>query len=165
MTDPTDSPREDETQSEAEAPEAETRQADDAPPRPGSELEEGLDHMARVASGLATRLFGENVTGRPTDPNRATLSPEADDVLTGLGDNLGRMFNAAGKALQEHPTRPGRMLNETMDHIREPVAVEDGGAPLTSGLRSLADGLFHTTEAVLDRVAPRRPVGDEDGEE
>lgn len=158
MSDPTDSPPDDAANP---APDA----GEDTPPRSGSELEEGLNHMAKVASGLATRLFGENVTGRPTDPNKSTLSPDADDVVTGLGDNLGRMFNAAGNALKEHPTRPGRMLNETLDNIRAPITVEDGGAPLTSGLRSLADGLFHTTEAVLDRVAPRRPGTDKDGEE
>ena len=158
MTDPTDSIPDDPT--DADGPDDEA-----PPPRRGSELEEGLNHMARVASGLATRLFGEKVTGRPMDPDKPTISPEADDVVAGLADNLGRIFNAAGNAMKEHPTRPGRMLNETMEHIREPVESEAGVAPLTSGLRSLADGFFHTTEAVLDRVAPRRPKSDEPDEE
>lgn len=136
---------------------------DDATSSPplGSELEDGLHHLGNVLGGVATRLLGSSVTGRRVD-ERPSISPEADAIITDLGDNLGRLFQAAGRALESHPTDPGAALDAAARATSHPVSPGEGEAPLTAGLRSLGRGLAATSEAMLDRVAPRKPAGDEE---
>ena len=131
------------------------------PPPLGSELEDGLQHLGNVLGGVATRLLGSSVTGRSLD-ERPSISPQADALITDVGDNLGRLFHAAGRALESHPTEPGAALNAAARSASEPVSPEVGEAPLTAGLRSLGRGLAATSEAMLDRVAPRKPSGGEE---
>ena len=135
-----------------------------APPEEGSldsELEEGLHHLGNVLGGVATRLLGSRVTGRAVE-DKPTISPAADDLITGVGDNLGRLLNAAGRALEAHPTAPGAALDAATREAATPVDAAEGEAPLTEGLRALGRGLAATTEAVLDRVAPRAEAGAEE---
>lgn len=153
MTDPTDRP---DTPSPEDLPDGEQqRQA------AGSELEEGVESLGRVIGGVATRLFGERVTGRKVDPEKPAISDEADAAISQLGDNLGRLLSAAGRALQEHPVEPKKAVDDVRMHAADPVETEDGEAPLTAGLRDLAQGVYRSTEAVLDKVAPRAAAGEE----
>jgi hypothetical protein len=135
----------------------------DAPKKDGldSELEEGLHHLGNVLGGVATRLLGSRVTGRAVK-DKPTISPAADDLITDVGDNLGRLLNAAGKALEAHPTAPGAALDAATREAATPVETPDGEAPLTQGLKALGRGLAATSEAVLDRVAPRAGAGAEE---
>ncbi len=152
MTDPKPPPSPD-----ADAPDGRDRRRAE-----GSELEEGVEHLGRVLGGVATRLFGEKVTGRKVDPARPAISAEADAAIAGLGDNLGRLLSAAGRALQEHPAEPGKAVEEVRQHAADPVRTSEGEAPLTVGLRDLAEGVYRSTEAVLDRVAPRKSTAGEE---
>jgi hypothetical protein len=136
-----------------------------APPREDdsldSELEEGLHHLGNVLGGVATRLLGSRVTGRRVE-SRPTISPATDELIADVGDNLGRLLHAAGKALEAHPTAPGAALDEATRTAGTPVETAAGEAPLTEGLRSLGRGLAATSEAVLDRIAPRKGAGAEE---
>ncbi|MEC7949494.1 MAG: hypothetical protein VX265_18140 [Myxococcota bacterium] len=141
---------------------------DDAPPksesqRPGldSELEEGLRHLGNVLGGVATRLLGPGVTGRGLN-DRPTISPAADEMIDDVGDNLGRLLHAAGRALEAHPTAPGAAFGAATRDAASPIEPAPGEAPLTEGLRALGRGLAATSEAVLDKVAPRRATGAEE---
>ena len=78
-----------------------------------------------------------------------------------MGANLGRLFNAAGRALESHPSAPGAALDAAARDASTPVSPAEGG-PLTAGLRSLGRGLAATSEAMLDRVAPRTTTGAEE---
>jgi hypothetical protein len=138
---------------------------DQPKPRPRSEFEEGVQHFGNVLGGVMTRLLGERVTGQAIDPHKPLLGPNADLAIDKLGDTMGRLLNAAGRGLSAHPDRPVQALDETVRLANEPVETEEGVAPLTEGLRSLANGLYKTTEAVLDRVAPRKPKTSEAHEE
>ena len=126
-----------------------------------SELEEGLQHLGNVLGGVATRLLGPAVTGRNID-DRPTISPAADALISDMGANLGRLFNAAGRALESHPSAPGAALDAAARDASTPVSPAEGEAPLTAGLRSLGRGLAATSEAMLDRVAPRTTTGAEE---
>lgn len=126
-----------------------------------SELQEGLHHLGNVLGGVATRLLGPRVTGRTVE-DKPTISPEADELITGVGDNLGRLLNAAGRALEAHPTAPGAALDAATREAATPVETPEGEAPLTHGLKALGRGLAATSEAVLDRVAPRTGAGVEE---
>lgn len=145
---------------------------DHAPPRPDdapdrdaddldSELEAGLHHLGNVLGGVATRLLGPRVTGRPVE-TKPSISPAADDLISDVGDNLGRLLNAAGRALEAHPTAPGAAFDAATRGAAEPVDAPEGEAPLTQGLRALGRGLAATSGAVLDRVAPRKGAGAEE---
>ena len=126
--------------------------------RQRSELEEGAEHLGRALGGVMTKLLGKKVTGREPDTERPVLGPEADQALDQAGATVGRWLNAAGRALQEHPTSPTRAVEEAGRVSREePMPDEEGLAPLSVGLKSLGKGLYKTTEAVLDKVAPRKP--------
>lgn len=134
------------------------------PPEDGgldSELEEGLHHLGNVLGGVATRLLGSGITGRKV-AEKPTISPAADDLISDVGDNLGRLLNAAGKALEAHPTAPGAALDAATREAANPVEAPEGEAPLTEGLRALGRGLAATSEAVLDKVAPRVDPGGEE---
>jgi len=137
--------------------------ADGAPPRdddaPHSELEEGLAHLGRALGGLTSRLLGERITGIPVPPDRPAVSPEVDAVVEQVGSSLGRLMRATGEGLKRHPTRPLQALDEATRLSREPIETPEGVGPVTVGLRSLASGLGATAEALLDKVAPRRPAG------
>ncbi len=125
--------------------------------RPGSELEEGLDHLGKAVGGVLTRLLGSRYTRVELDPERPVISPEADEAVDRAGRLVGRWLNATGQGLRSHPTDPLAALNHANAHLRDEVELREGEAPLAAGARSLAGGLYRSTEAVLDIVAPRRP--------
>lgn len=130
----------------------------DEPPRPGSELEEGLDHLGKAVGGVLTRLLGPRYTQVDLDPERPVISDEADQALERAGAAMGRWLRAAGDGLKTHPTDPVKALDHVARHKDEDIAdLREGEAPLAAGVRSLAGGLYRSTEAVLDIVAPRKP--------
>jgi len=145
----------------------ETESEDGGAERVASELEEGMHHLGRTMGGLATRLLGQKITGLEVDPDKPVISKEADQAIEDLGSAAGRWLDAAGKGLRAHPDSPSAALDEMMSHREVEVDTPEGVAPLTAGLRSLAGGLYKSTEAVLDMVAPRKSTGqtEPDGEE
>jgi len=130
--------------------------------RVASELEEGMHHLGRTMGGLATRLLGSKVTGIEIDPEKPVISKEADQAIDELGSTAGRWLDAAGKGLRAHPSSPSAALDEMMSQREVEVDPPEGVAPLTAGLRSLAGGLYKSTEAVLDKVAPRKSASQDD---
>lgn len=135
--------------------EAETQ--DDDTDRVASDLEDGVESLGRAFGGAMTRLFGERVTGQKVDPEKPVLGAETDKALGQVSQSLGRLLHAAGKSMQDNPTRPGKVLDDAAKHGKEAVEAREGETELTQGLRSLASGLYKTTEVVLDKVAPRQP--------
>ena len=135
------------------------------PPRSSaSELEEGLDHLTRAVGGVLTQLLGTRYTQVELDPKRPVISPQADRAVERAGARMGRWLRAAGEGLTEHPTDPVAALDHASKHRREEVETREGEAPLAAGARALAGGLYRSTEAVLDVVAPRRPKAGAQGE-
>lgn len=147
-----------------DAPEPDTADSSssgEAPPP--SDLEDGLHHLGRAFGGVLTRLLGPRVTGQPLDPEKPVLGPEADRVVGEVGDTMGRWLHAAGTSLKDHPTRPGKVIDQTVRHAADDVSTREGETVLTEGLRSFAGGMYKATEAVLDKVAPRKPKTDGSG--
>ena len=128
-----------------------------------------MHHLGRTMGGLATRLLGQKITGLEVDPDKPVISKEADQAIEELGSAAGRWLDAAGKGLRAHPDSPSAALDEMMSQREVEVEPPEGVAPLTAGLRSLAGGLYKSTEAVLDKVAPRKAKASDqtepDGEE
>lgn len=131
--------------------------------RSRSELEEGVEHLGRALGGVMSKLLGEKVTGIRLEADRPVIGAEADQALDELGSTAGRWLRAAGEGLKRHPASPGQALETMLEERHAPVQTEEGIAPLTAGLKNLAGGLYKSTEAVLDKVAPRkaRPEGGE----
>ena len=133
-----------------------------------SELEEGLDHLGKAVGGVLTRLLGSRYTQVEVDPEKPVLGPEADAAIERAGEKMGRWLKAAGEGLHSHPTDPIAALDHAAKHKSDQVEVREGEAPLAAGMRALAGGLYRSTEAVLDVVAPRKPKpgaeGDNEGD-
>jgi len=121
-----------------------------------SELAEGLHRMSRVAEGVATRLLGSRVTGRPQREDRPILGEEADAQLDRLGARVGRLLSAAGDGLKAHPVNPIEALEHTLSERDQDLEIPEGDGPITVGLQSLAGGVYKSAEALLDVVAPRK---------
>jgi hypothetical protein len=144
---------------------------DDKGPAPGerdprSELDEGLAKLTHVVGGVLTRLLGEKVTRIPIDPDRPTVSPEADRAIEHAGERVGRFLHAVGQGLKAHPDDPAAAWEDVRNPPHEPHPGE-GETALTEGVRVLASGILKTTEKAIDKVAPRaapRPTADH-GEE
>lgn len=135
-------------------------QHSDGDPResePQSELGAGLDHLGRAVGGVLTRLLGPRYTQVELDPQTPVLGAEADAAVERAGAVMGRWLNAAGDGLRSHPTDPLAALDHAARHREDEPSLREGEAPLAAGVRALAGGLFRSTEAVLDKVAPRRP--------
>ena len=80
---------------------------DDAADRVASDLEDGVESLGRDFEGAMTRLFGERITGQKIDPEKPVLGEDTDKALGQVSQSLGRLLNAAGKSMQDNPTRPG----------------------------------------------------------
>ncbi len=148
---PRDQP--DDNPDEPSSPEEEARER--------SELEDGVEHLGRAFGGLMSKLLGEKVTGIQVEPDKPVLSPQADAAVEEIGELAGRWLSAAGRGLKQHPGSPGRAMESMLEKRHEEVETTEGVAPLTAGLKDLAGGLYKSTEAVLDKVAPRKPKADE----
>lgn len=126
--------------------------------RPPSELEEGLSKLGDAVETLTGRLLGEKVLGKAVPADRVAISPAADEAVEKVGEDLGRLLYQAGEGLKAHPLRPDEALHTAKDV--DPAPPPEGLSPLSGGLLNLGSGLFKVTEAVLDKVAPRKPKVD-----
>ncbi len=131
--------------------------------RDKSELERSFESLGRALTGVTGRLLGPKAIGREALPPESAISPEADEALEKVGEDLGRILNAAGKALEAHPLDPAEAVREARAHTDDPVVPEEGWSPLAAGLVSLGGGLAKVAEGVLDVVAPRKPKDGEAG--
>ena len=131
--------------------------ADPKPERETSELEQGLNALGRTVGGVMTRLLGSRYTQVELDPDKPVISREADEAMERAGESLGRWLKATGEGLKTHPTDPIKAMEHAGRHKDEAPELREGEAPLAAGMRVLAGGLYRSTEAVLDVVAPRRP--------
>lgn len=122
-----------------------------------SDLDKTLESLGKTVEGVAGRIFGPKAVGLEELPESPAISAEADEAISQAADSLGRLLNAAGTALREHPMDPGAALKSAQAGVGTPVESEEGWSPLTAGLRSLGGGLFKVAEGVLDQVAPRKP--------
>ena len=120
-----------------------------------SELEEGVEHVSHVVGGVLTRLLGEKVTGVPIDPDKPTVSPDADKAIEEAGERVGRFLHAVGQGLRAHPDDPAKAWEEARHAPDEPHPAE-GETALTEGVRAFAGGILKTTEKALDRISPRK---------
>ena len=135
--------------------------------RERSELEEGVERVSHVVGGVLTRLLGAKVTGVPLDPDKPTVSPDADKAIEDAGERVGRFLHAVGQGLRAHPDDPAKAWDEARHAPEEPHPA-DGETALTEGVRAFASGILKTTEKALDRITPRKsgpstsePAGEE----
>lgn len=122
-----------------------------------SDLEQGVESLLKASEGVAARLFGPKLMGKDSLPEGPAISKDADEAISQAGEALGRLLNAAGTGMKEHPLRPGEAVKTAAQHVEDPVPAAEGWSPLTAGIRSFGGGLFKVAEGVLDQVAPRRP--------
>lgn len=122
-----------------------------------SDLEQGLESLGKVLTGVAGRLLGPKAVGKEALGPEPTLSPEADELIEKAGEVAGRYLHATGEALKEHPLAPGKALDAARGHLDDPLAPPPGSAPLVEGLKTLGSGLEKVAEGLLDQVAPRKP--------
>ena len=122
-----------------------------------SELDRGLESLGKVVEGVAGRLLGPKVLGKGELPDGPALSEDADRAIEEAGETVGKLLNAAGVALKEHPLDPSAAVRTAQAHTDDPVPTPEGYSPLVGGMRSLGGGLFKVAEGVLDKVAPRKP--------
>lgn len=132
--------------------------------RDKSELERGFESLGRALTGVTGRLLGPKAIGRETLPPESAISPEADETLAKVGDDLGKLLNAAGAALEAHPLDPAAAVREARAHTSDEVHPEEGWTPLAAGLVKLGGGLAKVAEGVLDVVAPKKPKEAAEGE-
>jgi hypothetical protein len=125
--------------------------------RDKSEFERGIESLGRALTGVTGRLLGPKAIGRETLPPESAISPEADETLAKVGDDLGKLLNAAGAALEAHPLDPAAAVREARAHTSDEVHPEEGWTPLAAGLVKLGGGLAKVAEGVLDVVAPKKP--------
>lgn len=130
--------------------------------RDKSELERGFESLGKALTGITGRLLGPKAIGREALPPETAISPEADEAIEKVGEDLGRLLHAAGEALKEHPLDPAEAVKAAKAHTADPVEPEDGWSPLAAGIANLGGGLAKVAEGVLDVVAPRKPK--EEGE-
>lgn len=124
-----------------------------------SDLEQGVESLLKASEGVAARLFGPKLVGKDSLPEGPAISKDADEAISQAGEALGRLLNAAGTGMREHPLRPGEAVKTAAQHVEDPVQAQEGWSPLTAGIRSFGGGLFKVAEGVLDQVAPRKPKG------
>lgn len=130
-----------------------------------SDLDNAVEDLGKVASGVLGRLFGPRAVGREQLDEGPTLSPEVDAALVEAGRGVGRLLHAAGSALKEHPVDPVAAVEKAAETARageDPPPLE-GWSELSGGVKSLAQGLGAVAEGVLDVVAPRKPKAEEAG--
>jgi hypothetical protein len=120
-----------------------------------SDLEDGVERVSHVVGGVLTRLLGEKVTGVPIDPDKPTVSPDADKAIEQAGERVGRFLHAVGQGLRAHPDDPSKAWEEAREHPEEPHPA-DGETELTEGVRAFVGGVLKTTEKALDRISPRK---------
>ena len=125
-----------------------------------SDLEQGVESLLKASEGVAARLFGPKLMGKDHLPEGPAISKDADEAISQAGEALGRLLNAAGTGMREHPLRPGEAVKTAAQHVEDPVQAQEGWSPLTAGIRSFGGGLFKVAEGVLDQVAPRKPKKD-----
>jgi hypothetical protein len=120
-----------------------------------ADLVDGLDELGRLARGLAGKVAGPRVD-QERDPEEPVVSPEVDETIAGLGNTLGHWLRAAGEAMNEHPDKPGVVLDEALERGREePIeeqADEEGWSPLVQGARVFSTGLGQVTSSLLDSL-------------
>ena len=144
-----DSSSEDEASTEGEAP---------GEARVPSDLDEGLENLKHVAVNVAARLFGPKLVNAD-EPERPTLSPEADKLVEDIGATLGHYLRAAGTALKDHPKDFNEASKEASELAKEPIKkdIEDGWLPLVQGARAFSVGLGSVMNELSERL--REPKG------
>lgn len=120
-----------------------------------SDLDEGIEHLKHVAVGVAARLFGPKLVN--AEPERPTLSPEADKLVEDIGATVGHYLRAAGTALQDPPKDMNEAGKEAKELAREPIRkeVEDGWSPLVQGARAFSVGLGTVMTELTERARER----------
>jgi hypothetical protein len=127
-----------------------------------SDLENAVEDLGKVATGVFGRMFGPKAVGKERlDADSPTLSPEADKALAEVSEGFGKLLHAVGEGLKQHPTDPIAAVNtfaEKTESGEAPPPLE-GWSGLSSGAKSLGEGIGTVAERVLDAVAPRKPRG------
>lgn len=126
---------------------------DESRPKVPSDLEEGLENLKHVAVNVAARLFGPKLVNAD-EPERPTLSPEADKLVEDIGATVGHYLRAAGTALKDHPRDLNEASKEASELAKEPIKkdIEDGWSPLVQGARAFSVGLGSVMSELSERL-------------
>lgn len=127
--------------------------AGETPPKVPSDLDEGLENLKHVAVNVAARLFGPKLVNAD-EPERPTLSPEADKLVEDIGATVGHYLRAAGTALKDHPRDLNEASKEASELAKEPIKkeIEDGWSPLVQGARAFSVGLGSVMSELSERL-------------
>lgn len=126
-----------------------------------SDLENAVDDVGRMVTGLAGRLFGAKAVEKVKRPEGPAISPEVDEAIGQVGDAMGRFLHAAGEGMKKHPLDPLAALDEVGKGATAPAPAPEGWSELSGGIKTFAQGLGSVAEGVLDVVAPKKPKADD----
>ena len=117
-----------------------------------SDLDDAVDSVARLASGLAGKVF------KVQDPAaQPVVSDDVDAALDDVGATLGGFLAAAGEAMRENSTAPDKAVDATVEKVKEGHAPpeSDQWSPLVQGASTFMDGFGKMTTDILDSLAAK----------
>ena len=117
-----------------------------------SDLDDAVDSMARLASGLAGKVF------KAQDPEaQPVVNDDVDAALDDVGATLGGLLAAAGEAMRENSTAPDKAVDATVEKVKggHKAPESEQWSPLVQGASTFMDGFGKMTTDILDSLAAK----------
>lgn len=127
----------------------------DPKPDPASDLVEGLGALGRSAEGVLARALGPKAIGKEAAPEGVAVSPEFDAAVESAAVKIGAVLDAAGRALEEHPLDPAKVV-QAAAHPDAPAEAPPGWSPLVGGLSRFGRGLVGAATEAVDRASGKK---------
>ena len=117
-----------------------------------SDLDDAVDSVARLASGLAGKVFMAQEPGA-----QPVVNDDVDSALEDVGATLGGFLAAAGEAMLENSTAPDKAVDATVEKVKGGHAAPESEqwSPLVQGASTFMDGFGKMTTDILDSLAAK----------
>ena len=126
-----------------------------------SDLDDALDAVAKLASGLAGKAFKA-----PNADEQPVVNEEFDKAVDDVGATLGGLLSAAGEAMREHSRAPEKAVDATVEKVKHGHEAEasENWSPLVEGASTFMDGFGKMTTDILDSLASKDTRSDSDSD-